>query len=189
MTNQIKILYLGDCNSPVMAWLKDEGYSITNYSTILTLKEVAKLGCNWCISYGYKYILNSSIVNFFNGNIINLHISYLPWNRGADPNVWSFVDNTAKGVTIHQIDNGIDTGPIFVQKELFFDLDETLAKSYCKLCFEIEKLFINNWLKIISKEILPIKQIGLGSYHKKKDKDKLKNLLAKYGWLTKICDL
>ncbi len=27
-------------------------------------------------------------------SIINLHISYLPWNKGAYPNVWSFIDET-----------------------------------------------------------------------------------------------
>ena len=38
-----------------------------------------------------------------------MHISYLPFNRGAHPNYWSFKDNSPKGVTIHFIDNGIDT--------------------------------------------------------------------------------
>ena len=55
-------------------------------------------------------------------NIINLHISYLPYNRGAHPNFWSFVENTPSGVSIHQVDSGIDTGKIVIQKQINFNL-------------------------------------------------------------------
>ena len=48
--------------------------------------------------------------------LINLHISYLPYNRGSYPNYWSFKENTPNGVSIHHIDDGIDTGPVLVQK-------------------------------------------------------------------------
>ena len=40
--------------------------------------------------------------------IVNLHISYLPFNRGSHPNYWSFVENTPKGVSIHEIDEQIE---------------------------------------------------------------------------------
>lgn len=53
--------------------------------------------------------------------VLNLHISYLPWNRGANPNFWSFVENTKKGVTIHEIDEKLDKGKILLRKELEFD--------------------------------------------------------------------
>ncbi|MCL0081308.1 hypothetical protein M1N64_03665 [Peptococcaceae bacterium] len=46
----------------------------------------------------------------FQGRAINLHISFLPWNRGADPNFWSFIENAPVGVSIHYLDEGIDTG-------------------------------------------------------------------------------
>ena len=53
-------------------------------------------------------------------------MSYLPYNRGAHPNFWSFVNNTVKGVTIHEIDQGIDTGKIILQKSIKFDLKKNL---------------------------------------------------------------
>lgn len=46
---------------------------------------------------------------------MNLHISYLPWNKGADPNFWSCIDGTPAGVTLHHIDAGVDTGDIIAQ--------------------------------------------------------------------------
>ena len=60
-----------------------------------------------------------------------MHISLLPWNRGYHPNIWSFLEDTPKGVTIHYINEGIDTGDIIVQKEIVIDEDkETLKSSY-----------------------------------------------------------
>ena len=61
------------------------------------------------ISYNYHYIIPKQIFDEFKNKFINLHISYLPYNRGAYPNVWGFIDNTPKGVSIHLIDEGIDT--------------------------------------------------------------------------------
>lgn len=86
------------------------------------------------------------------GQIFNLHISLLPYNREASPNFFSFIENTPKGVTIHQIDEGLDTGPILAQKELFFDESkETFASSYEKLILEIQMLFKENWSSISDK--------------------------------------
>ena len=47
--------------------------------------------------------------------IVNLHTGYLPWNRGMYPNVWPLVDWSPAGVTLHWMDEGIDTGDIIAQ--------------------------------------------------------------------------
>ena len=102
--------------------------------------------------------------------IINLHISYLPWNRGAHPNFWSFYDKSVSGVTIHLIDEGVDTGPILFQKIIdFSESENTFRMTYERLNYEIEKLFLNNMEKIISKNYETYPQNGLGSFHLKKD--------------------
>jgi len=71
---------------------------------------------------------------------INLHPSLLPWNRGAHSNFWSFLEDTPKGVTIHIIDEGIDTGDILLQKKIKFDQSkETLRSSYGRLQQELQQ--------------------------------------------------
>ena len=124
---------------------------------------------DWIVSYGYRHILSKSIIESSRNKIINLHISYLPFNRGADPNYWSFKENTPKGVTIHFMDEGIDTGPILIQKLCKFDESHTLKTSYNILIETIEELFFDNFDKIISGDIKPIRQNSLGTYHSKKD--------------------
>ena len=86
------------------------------------------------IASGYKKIIKKQILEKISCPILNLHISYLPYNRGSHPNFWAFFDNTPSGVTIHQIDEGIDTGPILYQKYVFFNKGEkTFKQTYERL--------------------------------------------------------
>ena len=68
------------------------------------------------ISFGYRHIINKEIIKKLKIPIVNLHTGYLPYNRGAHPNFWSFVENTTSGISIHKIDGGIDTGKIINHK-------------------------------------------------------------------------
>ena len=138
---------------------------------------------DWIISFGYRHIIKRNILNISKNKIINLHISYLPYNRGASPNYWSFKEKTPKGVTIHLIDEGIDTGPILIQKKCSFNDNDTLKTSYEKLIKNIEILFIENFEKIITGKIKPVPQKGKGTFHKKKD------LLEKIDYNTKINEI
>src|SRR4051812_27787613 len=64
---------------------------------------------DFLVSYGYRHIIGADILAQFPRRAVNLHISYLPWNRGSDPNLWSLLDGTPTGVTIHYLEAGIDT--------------------------------------------------------------------------------
>src|SRR5690606_23646870 len=59
--------------------------------------------------------------------------SYLPYNRGAHPNVWSIVEETPAGVTLHYVDAGIDTGDIVAQREVPVAPSDTGGSLYRKL--------------------------------------------------------
>ena len=110
----------------------------------------------------------------------------MPWNRGADPNLWSFVENTPKGVTIHHLDEGIDTGDIIAQREVTFtNTHETLATTYQRLHAEIQELFKLHWHEIKAGTSARIQQSGEGSFHLSGDKESLAHLLSD-GWDTPV---
>lgn len=140
------------------------------------------------VSYGYRHILKRNVIEQFHDRIVNLHISYLPWNRGADPNTWSFLEDTPKGVTIHCIDEGIDTGRILAQRRVGFAHDDTLRTSYAKLSAEIERLFCEIWPDIRAGRIAAKPQRGSGSCHRAIDLDRYRSLLP-YGWDTPVAGL
>ena len=64
------------------------------------------------LSCGYRHKLRQEEWECFPDGILNLHTGYLPWNKGAYPNVWPILDGSPAGVTLHRVDAGIDTGPI-----------------------------------------------------------------------------
>tara|TARA_B100001741_G_C16461831_1_gene555556 strand:- start:229 stop:828 length:600 start_codon:yes stop_codon:yes gene_type:complete len=187
----LKILFLGNSKSPVYLWLKKIGEDIIFASEPISEDFVKKNKFNFLVSYGYRYILKKKILKLFGECAINLHISYLPYNRGSDPNFWSFMDNTKKGVTIHKINEGIDTGNIIVQKEIVFDNieEQTLSSTYNILQSEIQSLFFENWDLIKRKRISSFPQKESGSFHQKKDMLKYEFLLKKNGWDTKVTTL
>ena len=146
----MNILVLGVNPSPLTTILKRDGYNVLECFDSIDIEFLRNHRIHFAVSYRYRSIIKKPIIDFLRGRIINLHISLLPFNRGADPNLWSFLENTPKGVTIHYVDSGLDTGDIIAQKEIDFDVEtETLATTYDKLNTEIIHLFEEHWPLII----------------------------------------
>lgn len=149
---------------------------------------------DWVVSFGYRKIIQGHTIEKFRGRIINIHLSLLPYNRGADPNFWSWFDGTPKGVTIHRVAPGIDTGDILVQRELHdgaaseFRPPYTLETTYMDLLVAASGLFKKYW-DVISKEKVKGKPpTGNWSYHTSREKDKFFNRLP-LGWATPVHDI
>lgn len=100
--------------------------------------------------------------------VINLHYSYLPFNRGANPNVWPIVEGTPAGVSLHYINEGADTGDIIAQQEVPVDPTDTGGSLYRKLEFAACCLFQDTWPLIVNKTATYTKQ-GAGTSHLRSD--------------------
>lgn len=61
---------------------------------------------------------------------LNLHNSYLPWNKGAHSCTWALIDKTPHGATMHWMDEGIDTGDILYQEAIEIGPEETAHQLY-----------------------------------------------------------
>jgi methionyl-tRNA formyltransferase len=55
---------------------------------------------DFILSFGLRKIISENIIKKLKKPIFNIHLSYLPFNRGAHPNFWSFIENTPAGVSI-----------------------------------------------------------------------------------------
>lgn len=65
---------------------------------------------------GFMKILPASIVDRFQGRILNIHPSILPAYPGTRAIERSYADpEAAMGITIHLVDRGVDTGPVLAQ--------------------------------------------------------------------------
>ena len=177
-----KILFLGYDEKQTKIIKLFEDYNCTLDHTNEKLNKVNSY--DFVVCFGYRHIIRNAVIKALNCPIFNLHISYLPYNRGAHPNFWSFYDETPSGVTLHLIDEGIDTGPIVDQKYVKFDdSDNTFEKTYKVLIQEIECLFIDNFENLIYNNWTSTAQKGIGTFHSKKDLPKDFS-----GWKSNILD-
>jgi methionyl-tRNA formyltransferase len=68
------------------------------------------------VTIGYGVLLPDSILAQPKYGFINLHFSMLPKLRGAAPAQRAIIDGfTETGITVFQLDAGMDTGPIYLQ--------------------------------------------------------------------------
>lgn len=82
----------------------------------------------------FGQILPQSILDMKKYGCINVHASILPKYRGAAPIQWAVINgDEVTGVTIQQMDIGVDTGDIILIKELPIDKDETGGGLFDKL--------------------------------------------------------
>ena len=105
---------------------------------------------------------------------INFHMSFLPYNRGKNPNVWPIIEGTPAGVCMHYIDSGIDTGKIIARKEVPVEMIDTGKTLYNKQLNAFEELFIETWPKLKNDEIVSVEQEDQNTtYHTSKDFESL----------------
>lgn len=135
-----------------------------------TLEAIHALNPDIGLSILFDYILKPEFLTLFASGVVNLHPAYLPYNRGQYPNVWSIIEGTPAGVTLHYIDPGIDTGDVIAQLQVPIepvDTGETLYRKLEKACVD---LFKEIWPKIRLGQAPRIPQSeDEGTYHRTKD--------------------
>lgn len=126
------------------------------------------------LSVMFGYILREEILSFFRDGCVNLHPGYLPFNRGQYPNVWSIIDRTPAGATLHYMDKGIDTGDLIARQEVEKEPTDTGESLYRKLEVACVDLFRREWPQIRSRSNARIPQeAGSGSLHRTRDVERV----------------
>ncbi|ULT57423.1 phosphoribosylglycinamide formyltransferase [Neobacillus drentensis] len=88
--------------------------------------ELKKYGVEFIVLAGYMRLLGPTLLSAYQGRIINIHPSLLPAFPGKDA-IGQALAAKAKwsGVTIHYVDEGMDTGPIIIQERVKLEENET----------------------------------------------------------------
>ena len=122
----------------------------------------------YLFSLEYENIL--PVKKFISKNLYNLHFSLLPKYRGCHTNYLQIAKGEKKsGVTLHEIDNGIDTGRIIDKIDFYIPLNSTGYDNYKTLLKKSVLLFKKNVSKIINGNYSSKKQnLKAGSYFNRK---------------------
>ncbi|EFG49956.1 phosphoribosylglycinamide formyltransferase [Aerococcus viridans ATCC 11563 = CCUG 4311] len=105
---------------------------------------------------GYMRIIGQTLLEAFDNRIINIHPSLLPLYPGKQ-GIQDAFDAGAKetGVTVHLVDEGIDTGTILAQEKVVIDPDDTIESLEEKLHAVEHVLYpevIQTYIKNLQKE-------------------------------------
>lgn len=107
----------------------------------------------------YGQILNKEILTIPKYGCINVHASLLPKLRGAAPLNWAIINGEKKtGITIMQMDEGLDTGSMYLKEEVEIDEDMNAGELHDILMYKGAELLIETLNKLEKNEVVPQKQ-------------------------------
>ena len=95
---------------------------------------LAASGAELAVVVAYGKILPRDVLDALPRGCINVHASILPSYRGAAPVQWAVIRGEAEtGVAIMQLDEGMDTGPVWLERRVAIDPDETAGELLARL--------------------------------------------------------
>jgi methionyl-tRNA formyltransferase len=119
---------------------------------------LAALGPDFIVTVYWAHLISTEVIATARRGTVNFHPALLPVNRGWYPHVHSIVDGSPTGVTLHAVDAGADTGPIWAQREVPLTPYDTAGTIYARLQDEIVALFRETWPAIVAGELVPVPQ-------------------------------
>lgn len=179
---KILCLYNNKCALKLFAWIEQQNNECVLCNEKIDVEWIKKQKFDLAISYTYGFIVKEDVIDELKGNIVNLHTSYLPWNRGSDPNMWSLIEHTPRGVTLHYINKYLDQGDIIAQEILQENKHskQTLKSTYKELDNAAVLLFKKAYVFYEFWPMMRKKVIGTGSYHSDKQGRKLREIVPSF---------
>jgi methionyl-tRNA formyltransferase len=151
-------------------------YQPANFKDTSDIEILASLNADIMIVVAYGLILPKNILEIPRLGCLNVHGSLLPRWRGAAPiqrAIWAGDKQT--GVTIMQMDEGLDTGNMLSKSICEISETETSASLYDKLAKQAPQALIDTLEKLIAGELTPeVQNDDLANYAKKLNKNEAK---------------
>lgn len=137
------------------------------------LNKIKSLNLDLIVCVNFDQILKKDIINLPNIGCINTHASLLPKYRGRAPLNWAMINGEKySGVTVHFIDEGIDTGDIILQEKIKIDEDDYICDLLNKVKNTYPKIVLNAIQSLENNNINLIKpDLSKGFYVNKRNKD------------------
>ena len=124
-----------------------------------TIKTLEETPADAIVVIAFGQIVPASILHMKKYGCINVHGSLLPKYRGAAPIQWAVIDGEREsGVTIMQMDEGLDTGDMLLKGSVVLDEKETSGSLFDKLSALGASLCVEALEKLEKGELTPEKQ-------------------------------
>lgn len=145
-----------------------------NINSEKIVEEINSSGAQVGVVVAFGQIIKSATRGALPKEFINLHFSYLPKLRGADPVAAAVRSGMSEsGVSVFKLNDELDGGDIYSQIKAEISDYDTTENLFNKLLPLGEQSLIRS-LDLISQNIAPIKQVGESSYAQKSSNSDLK---------------
>lgn len=163
------IVFLGmnPAGEKLLDWLQERDE--VDIVEVITEKEeldvIEQIEPELAISSGFEHKVPKEIINVPEKGIVNLHPSYLPYNRGSHPFIWPIIEDTVAGVSIHYMNEEIDEGPVIAKERVEMKPSDTAGELRERLMKRQFELFKENW-DLIREGVRGEKQdLSMGNVH------------------------
>lgn len=148
--------------TPVSQWAIEKSLPLHRTDIAKDIAEICG-SVDLLITIGFGVLLPESVLHAPRKGCINLHFSLLPAWRGAAPVQRSIeAGDSVTGVTVFQLDSGMDTGPIYLQKRFALDSDITSDELFIELG-ELGVEAVLETLSLIEEGVKPKAQSSVGA--------------------------
>jgi phosphoribosylglycinamide formyltransferase-1 len=115
------------------------------------LEALQKQQVDWVILAGYMRLVGEILLKAYEGKIVNIHPSLLPAFQGQDAIGQAFEAKVKiTGVTVHFVDEGMDTGPIIDQEAVRIEHHDTYESLQLKIQTIEHSLYPNTIKKLVA---------------------------------------
>lgn len=131
-----------------------EVYQPKNVNTEESLNKIKEIKAEVIVVVAYGQIFKEDLLSIPEHGCINIHASLLPKYRGAAPINWVVINGEDKtGVTIMQMELGLDSGDMYYKKEIKISDDDTNISIHDKLSILGSEAIVESLDKIVSGEL------------------------------------
>jgi methionyl-tRNA formyltransferase len=132
--------------SAVKRWAVEHGIEVLQPQRVSDdafCNRIKEQGLDLIIVVAFGQILRKKLLSIPAWGAINIHASLLPKYRGAAPIQWALINNeSVTGLSVMQMDEGMDTGPILFQEEVPIQENETAGGLHDRLAHKAGDLII-----------------------------------------------
>ena len=188
---KIRILGPKSRNESIRKKLCEQGFEVIVSPDPYDADSVDEFSPDIILSSGYDRLLRPKTIQKYSQRVINLHAAYLPWARGIGTTLFATILRYPYGVSVHFINEGLDTGNLIARKIVQTEQDDTLRTFYSKLLSATEDLFFESFPKIVSGQTNGVPQEELGEINTNRSRLQFESVMdiCPNGYDTLIVDL
>ncbi|MEM7193507.1 MAG: phosphoribosylglycinamide formyltransferase [Pseudomonadota bacterium] len=145
-----------ESNIPTRVISPKQSESRHDFNTQL-VREIAKFQPDLVVLAGYMRILDSAVIDAFDGKIINIHPSLLPKFRGLDTHQRAIsAGEKIHGATVHFVTAELDAGPIIAQRAVDVRAEDSAHELQSRV-LQQEHIMLPEVIQLISENRVSLK--------------------------------